>query len=462
MGVASLTAVANLLEKGRSPSPGAPGSRTQGRRVGQQTLVFRNRPRIAAAAAVAGPKEAEGPLGAYWDRTYPDRMLGQRSWERAERRMCLDAAVLALEKAGLEPADIDLHLAGDLMNQLTCASFTAAELDIPYLGLFAACATWAAALGLGALFADAGYASRVLCTTSSHHDTAERQYRFPTELGNQRPATAQWTATGAAAAVLVGGDAPLPEGWSRAGAEGTSDRGQPAGGPARRTGRDEPAAPHHGARAAGGHAGPSPAGATGNGRTAPSPGAGASRRPVVITHATFGRVIDMGLTDPFDMGSAMAPAAADTIRQHLQDTGRRPGDYDLIVTGDLARYGHRLLVELLREQGYDAEGVLADCGIMLYDASQGVYAGGSGTACSGMVSAGYLLRRMEQGDLHRVLLVCTGCLHSTTTYKQGDSLPTVAHAVVLEAGGTDDTAGSAEPVDGRRSQDGQPGGRDEA
>lgn len=171
--------------------------------------------------------------------------------------------------------------------------------------------------------------------------------------------------------------------------------------------------------------------AHGDGTARPAARRGGSVR---ITHATFGRVIDMGLTDPMNMGAAMAPAAADTIRQHLQDTGRQPGDYDLIVTGDLARYGHRLLVQLLREQGYDAEGVLADCGILLYDASQGVFAGGSGAACSAMVMAGYLLRRLETGDLRRILLVCTGCLHSTTTYKQGESLPTVAHAVVLEAG----------------------------
>ena len=414
--MASLTAVANLLEKGRGPRPGV-APRHQDRRTGQQTLVFPSRPRILAAAAVAGPKEAQGPLGAYWDRTYPDRLLGQRSWEHAERRMCLDAAVLALEKAGLEPADIDLHLAGDLMNQLTCANFTAAELDIPFLGLFAACATWAAALGLGAALADAGYAGRVLCTTSSHHDAAERQYRFPTELGNQRPATAQWTATGAAAAVLAATPGPGP-------GDGPAERRATAG-------RASP-------RPAAGQAGRPPAADA----AADRPARGRPGRWVSVTHATFGRVIDMGLTDPFDMGSAMAPAAADTIRQHLADTGRRPGDYDLIVTGDLARYGHRLLVELLREQGYDAEGVLADCGIMLYDASQGVYAGGSGTACSGMVTAGYLLRRMQQGDLRRVLLVCTGCLHSTTTYKQGDTLPTVAHAVALEV---EDAA----PADGR-------------
>ncbi|ADU51250.1 stage V sporulation protein AD [Thermaerobacter marianensis DSM 12885] len=437
--MASLTAVASMLEKGRSPRPAAPERRDPGRRVGQQTLVFRTRPRIVAAAAVAGPKEGQGPLGAYWDRTYRDRLLGERSWERAERRMCLDAAVLALEKAGLEPADIDLLLAGDLMNQLTCANFTAAELDIPFLGLFAACATWAASLGLAAMATDAGYATRVLCTTSSHHDTAERQYRFPTELGNQRPATSQWTATGAAAAVLAAAGTPLPQGWESAnGPAGASPQGSESG--------------------SGGKAGQPAAGRPGSAPRGPGAG-GRPRRAVAVTHATFGRVIDMGLTDPFDMGSAMAPAAADTIRQHLQDTGRRPGDYDLIVTGDLARYGHQLLVELLREQGYDAEGVLADCGLMLYDASQGVYAGGSGTACSGMVTAGYLLRRMEQGDLRRVLLVCTGCLHSTTTYKQGDTLPTVAHAVALEV---DDAAAAGRAGDGGNGSPAagvRPGGR---
>ena len=446
--MASLTAVANLLERGRATRPAVPAQRARGRRIGQQTLVFPSRPRVLAAAAVAGPKEAIGPLGGYWDRTYPDRLLGERSWERAERRMCLDAAVLALEKAGLEPADIDLHLGGDLMNQLTCANFTAVELDIPFLGLFAACATWAAELAVAAMVTDAGFAGRVLCTTSSHHDTAERQYRFPTELGNQRPATSQWTATGAAAAIVAGngtggtgseGDAAAgrrgPD--ASAAAEGSpGGQGSRPGGAARARGAGD----HH---AAGAPAGESQAARPGQGGQAASArqsgdrGGGGNRqgaRTVHITHATFGRVIDMGLTDPFDMGSAMAPAASDTIRQHLQDTGRKPGDYGLIVTGDLARYGQQLLAQLLKEQGYDAEGLLADCGLMLYDASQGVYAGGSGTACSGLVTAGYLLRRLEQGDLQRVLLVCTGCLHSTTTYKQGETLPTVAHAVALEAG----------------------------
>lgn len=389
----SLKAVTRVLERGRPATDGkATGSPAGQRRVGQQTLRFPSGPRVVAAAAVAGPDEGRGPLGAYWDRTYKDRLLGQKSWERAERQMCLDAAYLALEKAGLKPADVDLHLGGDLMNQLTCANFAAVELDIPFVGLFAACATWGEELALAAMATEGGFARRVLCTTSSHHDTAERQYRFPTELGNQKPACAQWTATGAAAVIVAAAD---------------DDAGtRPAGGNAR-----------------------------GGGSTRDGTGTTAKGGPVRITHATFGRVIDMGLTDPMNMGAAMAPAAADTIRQHLQDTRRKPGDYDLIVTGDLARYGQRILVQMLREQGYDAEGVLADCGILLYDASQGVYAGGSGTACSAMVMAGYLLRRLETGDLRRILLVCTGCLHSTTTYKQGESLPTVAHAVVLEGAG---------------------------
>jgi len=295
----------------------------------------------------------------------PDRLLGQKSWEMAESKMVEEAVDLALLKAGLERSGLDFLLAGDLLNQIIAASFAARTIDVPFLGLYGACSTIAEAMALGAVLIDGGYATRVCAVSSSHHDTAERQYRFPTEFGAQRPPTAQWTVTAAGAVIL----------------------------------------------------GP--------------PGAG----KLQITHATIGRVVDQGIRNPFDMGAAMAPAAADTIAAHFKDTGRQPEAYDLVATGDLAAIGHPLAAELLEEQGWDLDGRFIDCGQMIYDETQDAHAGGSGCGCSASVFAGYLARNLAEGKFKRILFVATGALHSPTTCQQGETIPCVAHAVVVERSG---------------------------
>jgi len=295
----------------------------------------------------------------------PDRLLGQKSWEMAESKMVEEAVDLALLKAGLERSELDFLLAGDLLNQIIAASFAARTIDVPFLGLYGACSTIAEAMALGAVLIDGGYATRVCAVSSSHHDTAERQYRFPTEFGAQRPPTAQWTVTAAGAVIL----------------------------------------------------GP--------------PGAG----KLQITHATIGRVVDQGIRNPFDMGAAMAPAAADTIAAHFKDTGRQPEAYDLVATGDLAAIGHPLAAELLEEQGWDLDGRFIDCGQMIYDETQDAHAGGSGCGCSASVFAGYLARNLAEGKFKRILFVATGALHSPTTCQQGETIPCVAHAVVVERSG---------------------------
>lgn len=151
-----------------------------------------------------------------------------------------------------------------------------------------------------------------------------------------------------------------------------------------------------------------------------------------ITHATLGRVVDYGLKDPNDMGCAMAPAAADTFLRHLHDTGRTPGDYDLILTGDLAAYGKSMFNELVKEAGITMGGKHQDAGALIFSAEQQVKAGGSGAACSAVVFFGYVLKEMAAGRWHRVLLLPTGCLHSPVSYQQGETLPCIAHAVVVE------------------------------
>ena len=155
-----------------------------------------------------------------------------------------------------------------------------------------------------------------------------------------------------------------------------------------------------------------------------------------ITHVTLGRVTDKGVKDANNMGAAMAPAAADTILSHLASTGRKPSDYDLIVTGDLGALGLDLLGELLREEGLDLPN-LADCGVLIYDRRrQDVHCGGSGCGCSAAVLCGFLLNGLAEGRWRRLLFCGTGALLSPTSTQQGESIPGVCHAVALEGGRT--------------------------
>lgn len=133
------------------------------------------------------------------------------------------------------------------------------------------------------------------------------------------------------------------------------------------------------------------------------------------------------------MGAAMAPAAANTIADFLKDTSASPSDFDMILTGDLGKVGSRLLCELLqKDRGIDIESVHADCGLLLYDAEkQDVHAGGSGCGCGASVLNSYIMRRLESGELSRVLFVATGALMSPTSSLQGESIPSIAHAVLL-------------------------------
>ncbi|KAF6636295.1 MULTISPECIES: stage V sporulation protein AD [Paenibacillus] len=166
---------------------------------------------------------------------------------------------------------------------------------------------------------------------------------------------------------------------------------------------------------------------------------GHAKSGTVVDCATIGRVMDMGIKDPFNMGGAMAPAAADTLLSHFRDTGRDPGYYDLIVTGDLASVGLPIAKELLKKDGFDMNQTeFNDCGLLIYDINKQkkVIAGGSGCGCSAVVTYGHLLKRIEKGELQKVLVVATGALLSPLTTQQGESIPCVAHAVAFEAGGT--------------------------
>lgn len=153
---------------------------------------------------------------------------------------------------------------------------------------------------------------------------------------------------------------------------------------------------------------------------------------VKVLHGLAGKVVDLGIKDPANMGAAMAPAAADSIFQYLEDTGTRPQDYDGIFTGDLGEVGSKLLLDTLRDNGVDLSGVHNDCGLMLFDRErQDVHAGGSGCGCSASVLCGHLLGRMERNELHSILFCATGALMSTTSQQQGEAIPGVCHVVHL-------------------------------
>lgn len=336
------------------------------RRLGSQTVVLGNHPGIISWASIVGQKEHEGPYGGKFDQVLPDELNGEQSFESAERAMLESAVTLCAQKSGRQPSDVQMLLSGDLLNQIISAGYAARNLAIPFYGLYGACSTMSESLSLGSMIADGGYADILICATCSHFCTAERQYRAPLELGNQRTPTAQWTVTGSGAVMVAGG-------------------------------------------------------------------AAAGSAKVELTHTTCGRVIDLGISDANNMGAAMAPAAADTIATHMHDTGRSFADYDLVVTGDLGHLGRDLLIELLGQKKVSVpEAKLFDCGCEIFEARQDTHAGGSGCGCAASMLCAHILPELASGHLRRVLFMATGALLSPTTTMQGESIPGVAHAVVLE------------------------------
>ncbi len=331
------------------------------KKIGKQTIRLQNPPSIIATASIVGPKEGEGPLRLYFDEIIENELFGEKSWEKAESKLMRETFSKVLKKANKAADDLDYIVAGDLLNQCIAANFGLRESGVPFFGVYGACSTMAESMSLGALLIDGECADNVVCLTSSHFCSAEKQFRFPLELGTQRPPTAQWTVTGSGGVVL-------------------SNKGS----------------------------GP------------------------YITHITTGKIVDMGIKDVNNMGAAMAPAAMDTIVTHFKDTGFTPESYDMIVTGDLGSVGKEICDELIREKGYNISNIYNDCGLMIFDREkQDAHAGGSGCGCSATVFAGFIYKKLMEGVLNNVLFVATGALLSTTSSQQGESIPSVAHALSI-------------------------------
>ena len=291
-----------------------------------------------------------------------DDKFGQNTWEEAESTLQKEAFTMAVGRAGLKKEDIRYLFAGDLLGQTMATSFGVLDFQVPLFGLYGACSTCGESLSLGAMCVAAGYADHVVTMTSSHFASAEKQFRFPLEYGNQRPLSSTWTVTGSGGFVV------------------SDEKGS-----------------------------------------------------VKIKGITTGKIVDYGMEDPMNMGACMAPAAAEVIYQHFVDFNTKPEDYDAIYTGDLGEVGKKILLHLLRENGYDLSGVYGDCGIEIYESEeQDTHSGGSGCACSAVVLAAMIIKKITDGIWKRVLFVPTGALMSKTSFNEGESVAGIAHAIVLE------------------------------
>ncbi len=174
-----------------------------GKKIGCQTLQFDSPAYIRDGYSIVGSKEAKGPLTEYFHETVQDNYYGEKTWEKAEKKM-MEEAVINLIKANLlNENNIEFFLAGDLLNQTISSNYTARTLGIPFLGLYGACSTMVESIIISSIMIEGGFASNVIAATSSHYGSAERQFRLPLEHGNQRTLTAQWTVTGAGASLIT-------------------------------------------------------------------------------------------------------------------------------------------------------------------------------------------------------------------------------------------------------------------
>ena len=339
--------------------------------IGSGSLCFSKAPFIISTASVVGTKEGEGPLGPYFDVIGNDDKFGESSWEKAESALQKEALSLALGKINRKSHEVRYLYAGDLLGQTIASSFGLKGFEIPFFGVYGACSTCGESLSLASMCVGAGYAECVATVTSSHFASAEKQFRFPLEYANQRPKSATWTVTGSGAFLLASKE--QMENW----------------------------------------------------QVMPF---------AKITGITTGKIVDYGIKDSMNMGAAMAPAASDLIFQNLQDFQREPKEYDKIITGDLGTVGAEILIQLLREKGYDISSQHEDCGIKIFDGeTQGTGAGGSGCGCSAVTLSAYYLKELQAGHLKRILFVPTGALLSPVSFNEGQSVPGIAHGIVMEA-----------------------------
>lgn len=172
------------------------------KKIGSQSIQLEKKVYILSTASIVGPKESNGPLCEYFDLCLDDEFWGEKTWEKAESKIIKETVNMAIAKSGISSSEIDLCFAGDLLNQCISSCFGLRSLNIPFFGVFGACSTFIEAISLGSVFIASNVSKNIICATSSHFCSAEKQFRYPLELGNQRPQSAQWTVTGSGSVVL--------------------------------------------------------------------------------------------------------------------------------------------------------------------------------------------------------------------------------------------------------------------
>lgn len=313
-------------------------------------------------STVVGPYEANGPLSKLYDKRYEDFYFGEKTWEQAETKAINDSLNILLNKSNVKNKKIDLHIGGDLLNQIVATNYASAKIGIPFIGIYSACSTSVLSLILASNMIEANQIKNAIVTSSSHNNSAEKQFRNPVEYGGPKKEYTTFTTTGCASCYLS-----------------------------------------------------------------------CEKSNIKVESATLGTTIDMGVTDVFNMGAVMAPAAAKVIYDHLKDTNRTLDYYDLVLTGDLGIVGKMILKEYMKKEyninlkNYD------DSACMIFDIDkQPVYMGGSGVACLPLVTYTHIFDKMKKGKLNKVLLVATGALMNTTMCNQHLSIPSISHAISLE------------------------------
>lgn len=382
---------------------------------------------VKSGFTIVGPKEGDGNFGDSFDIVLKDDLWCEKSYEKCESKMHRDAIAGAITKAGMRKEDIDILLGGDLLNELSSTSLAARNFPCAFMGLYNACSTFGEAILMGSMLISGGFAENITCSTSSHYSSAERQYRFPLELGNQRPPTAQWTVTGAGCTVL---SSQKPKNINSRVYEDdiiaidntinvddkeyqkylkSIDKQKKVVNKEKSNIIEENFDKMN------------------NDYDKPL------THYVRITGGTIGRVIDLGIDDEANMGAAMAPAACDTILTHFRESGRDPSYYDGIFTGDLGRFGKETLEFLLSKEGITLPSYYMDTGASYFTPEQKTFQGGSGAGCVNTAFNSYILKRMQRGELKRVLVVPTGALLNKDTPLQKETIPGIAHVFTAES-----------------------------
>lgn len=317
---------------------------------------------LKETSCITGPYEKKGPLGKYFDKSYKDLYMGEKSFEKGEIKLVKDSLNILFRKSKIGKEKIDLVVGGDLLNQITASTYGALGVG-DFIGIYGACSSSVLGMIIVSNFIESGFINRGVSLVSSHNMTSEKQFRYPTEYGAPKPHTSTFTSTGAASCLLTN-----------------------------------------------------------------------EKSKVKVECATLGRIIDYNQNDPNDMGRVMAPSAIDTLVRHFKDTGRDPDYYDLILTGDLGKYGLEIVKDYMCCEHNIELSNYNDCGVMLYnlEKQKEVHAGGSGPVCSALVVYSYIYNLLLKKKLKRVLFLATGALFSPLLLYQKENINSICHAISLE------------------------------